>query len=74
MPPIPYGFVNYKGLEDEINLKNYKMGDTYATAFSKGLSLSNVKKINLADNRLNEEGTVSFIKSLNQYVQEIDLS
>jgi len=73
--PIPHGFVNYKGHEEEINLRNYGMGDDYVTAFAKGLKISNtIRKVNLADNRLNEKGTIQVVKALNKYVQEVDLS
>ena len=45
------------------------MGDDYVTAFAKGLKLSNnIRKLNLADNRLNEKGTVQIIKALNKHV------
>jgi Ran GTPase-activating protein (RanGAP) involved in mRNA processing and transport len=36
--------------------------------------LSHVRKVNLADNRLNEKGSFSLVKGLNKHVQEIDLS
>lgn len=35
--PVPFGLVNHKGEEHEINLKNYRMGDEYADAFGHGL-------------------------------------
>ena len=50
------------------------MGDQYAHAFKEGLQLSHVRKVNLADNRLNEKGSFSLVKGLNKHVQEIDLS
>jgi hypothetical protein len=50
------------------------MGDMYATAFKEGLKLSHVKKVNLADNRLNENGSFNLVKGLNKHVQEINLS
>jgi len=51
------------------------MGDDYVTAFAKGLKISNsIRKVNLADNRLNEKGTVQVLKALNKNVHEIDLS
>jgi hypothetical protein len=59
MIPIPHGLVHYKGHEEEINLRNYGMGDDYVTAFAKGLKISNnIRKVNLSDNRLNERGTL----------------
>ena len=36
--------------------------------------MSHIKKVNAADNRLNEKGSFSLIKGLNKHVQEIDLS
>ena len=50
------------------------MGNNYAHAFKEGLQLSHVRKLNVADNRLNEKGTFSLVKGLNKHVQEIDLS
>ena len=50
------------------------MGNNYAHAFKEGLHLSNVRKVNVADNRLNEKGSFSLVKGLNRHVQEIDLS
>ncbi len=50
------------------------MGDLYAAAFKEGLQLSHVRKVNVADNRLNEKGSFNLVKGLNKHVQEIDLS
>jgi hypothetical protein len=59
---VPYGLVKYKGHEDEINLKNYGMGDDYVTAFAKALKISKtIRKVNLADNRLNDKGGAKLI-------------
>ena len=75
MIPIPYGLVQFKGQEDEINLKNYGMGDEYVTAFAKGLKISHsIRKVNLANNRLREQGTLKFLRAIYKNVQEIDLS
>ena len=66
--------MNYKGKEEEINLKNYKMGDNYAAAFREGLQLAHVKKLVVADNRLNEKGSLQLVQGLNKHIQELDLS
>ena len=50
------------------------MGNKYATAFKEGLKLSQVKKVNVADNRLNETGSFNLVRGLNKHVQEINLS
>ncbi len=50
------------------------MGNKYSRAFKKGLQLSHIRKLNVADNRLNEKGTFSLVKGLNKHVQEIDMS
>ena len=50
------------------------MGNKYSQAFKKGLQLSHIRKLNVADNRLNEKGTFSLVKGLNKHVQEIDMS
>ena len=31
--PVPFGFVKYKGKEEEINVSNYLMGKDYARAY-----------------------------------------
>jgi hypothetical protein len=55
---VPFGFVNYRGKEDEINIQNFKMGDKYVEAFSHGLQYASVKKVNLASNRLDDKGAL----------------
>jgi hypothetical protein len=30
--PVPFGLVNYKGKEDEINVSSFRMGNDYAIA------------------------------------------
>ena len=50
------------------------MGNKYATAFKEGLKLSQVKKVNVSDNRLNETGSFNLVRGLNKHVQEINLS
>ena len=57
--------MNYKGNEEEINVENYQMGNRYAKAYGKGLQLMNVRKLNVAGNRLNEKGTYNILKGLN---------
>jgi len=37
--PRPFGLVNFKGKEDEVNIKRYLMGNKYATAYGDGLKL-----------------------------------
>ena len=58
--------MNYKGKEEEINAENYQMGNRYAKAYGRGLSLLNVRKLNIAGNRLNEKGTYNILKGLNK--------
>lgn len=61
--------VGYKGNEDEINVKSYRMGNNYATAYGLGLQLSTtVKKVNLSDNRLSEKGSFEIIKGINKNI------
>jgi len=50
------------------------MGNKYASAFKEGIKLSHVRKLNLADNRLNELGSFYLVKGLNKHVQEINMS
>jgi type IV secretory pathway VirD2 relaxase len=35
--PVPYGLVQYKGKEDEINIKNYMVNDDVANAYGRSL-------------------------------------
>ena len=50
------------------------MGNEYAQALGQSLNLSNVKKVNFSDNRLNERGSYNIVKGINKNVQELDLS
>ena len=51
------------------------MGNRYAKAYSQGLSLLETKRVNISNNRLNENGTMAVLKGLNKkVVEEIDLS
>ena len=50
------------------------MCDKYAPAFGKGLKLMNPTTINLSNNRLNVNGSLSILKALNPGIEEIDLS
>lgn len=38
-------------------MKNFRMGNDYAMAYGQGLQLANVKKVNVANNRLSEKGS-----------------
>lgn len=60
--------VNYKGKEDEINIKNHLMGDKYAAAYSKGLKMLTAKKLNISHNRLNPLGSLSIVNGINKGV------
>lgn len=67
--------VAYKGDEEELNVKNFLMGNKYAKAYSNGLKLLKTKKVNVSNNRLNENGTMNILKGLNkQTVEDVDLS
>lgn len=41
------------------------MGNSYAKAYGQGLSLANIKRVNLADNGLNDKGSASLVKGIN---------
>jgi hypothetical protein len=66
--------VHYKGTEDEIDLKSFRMGNDYASAFAQGLHLSKAKKVNLADNNLNDIGSYNIVQGINRNLKEMDLS
>ena len=60
--PMPFGIVNYKGKEEEINVRSYRMGNDYAQAYGQGLQLAaNIRKLNFADNRLSEKGSFGIV-------------
>lgn len=60
--------VTHKGKEDEIDIKNFSMGNMYAQVYSKGLKMMNVKKINLSNNRLNDMGSDNILNGMNNNV------
>ena len=59
--PTPFGLVGRKGNVDEINLQGHGMGNSYAQAYGKGLSLANIMKVNMADNGLSDRGSYQVI-------------
>lgn len=73
--PVPYGMVQYKGRDDEINLKNYMVNDIVAGAYGQSLQLSsNVKRVNFANNQLSKKGSYGLLQGLNQNIVEVNLS
>ncbi len=71
----PFGMASMRGTEDLINLKNFRVGNKYAGALSKGLKLNSaVSRVNLAENRLSPAGGLMFLKGINPKITEIDLS
>jgi hypothetical protein len=72
--PDPFGLVSRKGNEEELNLQSYRMGNSYAKAYGQGLKLANIKRVNVADNGLNDGGSVALVKGINPNMRELDLS
>lgn len=67
--PSPFGMANMRGKEDMINLKNFRVGNNYAGALSKGLKLNSaVSKVNLAENRLSPAGGLMILKGMNHKI------
>ena len=66
--------VSLKGKNECLSLQQYRIGNKYAEALSNGLKLCIVNKINLASNRLNPQGGLKVLQSLNFNVRELDLS
>lgn len=63
--PEPFGIVRRKGPDNKIDIHSYSMGDVYANAFSEGLAhCRGVKELNLANNRLTENGCVKILQKL----------
>jgi hypothetical protein len=50
------------------------MGNAYAEAYGKGLALSKAKKLDIAENRLNERGSYRIVKGINNHLEELDMS
>lgn len=65
--------VSYKGREEEINIREYKIGNAYAEAYGRGLALSKAKKLDLAGNRFNEDGSHLVVKGISNHVEELDI-
>jgi hypothetical protein len=74
--PKPYGIVRRKGLESEINIRSYGMGDSYAAAFSDSLALNDdIERIDLAGNRLTDRGGIEILRNLKPVnIIELELS
>lgn len=62
--PRPFGIVSYKGKEDEINIENFSMGNSYSKAYGKGLKLLNAKVLNLSNNRLSDTGSMNILRGV----------
>jgi hypothetical protein len=54
LPPHRFRLVDFKGKQDEIDLKSYGMGNRYGRAFGQGILQSRVKRLNLSDNHLDD--------------------
>ncbi|OMJ72579.1 hypothetical protein SteCoe_28936 [Stentor coeruleus] len=76
LKPNPFGIVRRKGPETMIDIHQYSMGDTYATAFSEGIRhLKNVSTLNLKANRLSDHGAAQILSTLeSKQVKRIILS
>jgi len=59
-----------------IQLNNYKIGDKYANVFAKNFKKTNQKilHLNMKNNKLQDEGAISILNNLNEYIVTIDLS
>ena len=62
--PAPMGIVKHRGKVTDIEIGMFAMGDNYAEAFSEGISHMNIKKLNLNDNRLTENGAKRILEKL----------
>ncbi|OMJ87125.1 hypothetical protein SteCoe_11198 [Stentor coeruleus] len=65
LKPEPFGIVRRNGPETSIDIQGYGMGDTYAEAFSEGLSVvKDVETLNLKENRLTDSGASKILNKL----------
>jgi DNA mismatch repair ATPase MutS len=73
--PKTFKLVQHKGSEEELNLQSYGMFEgKYAKAIANAIELSQLKKVNVAENYLREPATSLIVKAINKSVKEIDLS
>lgn len=74
--PKNFGMIDCKGGSgEEINLKSFYIGDTYAAAFSKGIKNNpNIKHLNLRRNNLRDEGFEKIIEAVPDSIESIDVS
>ena len=62
--PAPMGMVKNKGKQNEFTIGMYAMGDNYAEAFSEGITNMNIKKLDLNDNRLTQNGAKRILERI----------
>ena len=55
IPPAPLGLVKRRGKEDEINVKNYYIGDRYGKALSSSIKHLKPKALFLSSNNNTNE-------------------
>lgn len=64
LSPAPMGMVKTKGKQNEFTIGMYAMGDNYAEAFSEGITNMNIKKLDLNDNRLTQNGAKRILERI----------
>lgn len=75
LSPVPMGIVKSKGKNKEFEIGMYAMGDDYAEAFSEGIGRIGVKKLNLNNNRLTENGAKIILEKISaEKLIEFDIS
>ena len=75
--PIKYGVLSNSFVGNEkqcLNLKNYRLGNSYSQIALEGVKNLQFSQINLSENRLSGENIEGLISSINIEVQKIDLS
>jgi len=73
--PKCIGLVKSNGPKNEINMRNYAIGDQYASAFSAAFNrLTLIDSIDLANNRLSNKGAITLIENAPFQLKHLDLS
>ena len=72
--PRTNGLVHWKGNEQEINSKDFHVGDMYASAFAEALKKAEAVKINLSNNDFSEKSSLSILQGVSMKVQDLNLS
>ena len=73
--PRNFGVINYKGEEEDLNLRSFYMGNRFSQAFSQGLKKNyHVKHLNISRNNLEDTGFQKILEGISYQVESINMS